>query len=305
MMERITLTRDGMELSARIGGDGPLVILLHGFPDTWESWHQQWPVLIKAGYRCLVPTMRGYEPGSARLDKAHYGIDRVAADVIAWMDHLNVSQAHLVGHDWGAATAYLATAKFPERFISLSTLAIPHISGLKTGLRQHPIQLLNSSYMALFQLKGFSEWCCRRKDFGFIEFLWRRWSPDLQDSETRRRALAAVKKTLSDPHVLTATLNYYRAFFSPSNRPDPATMASPLQIPTQMLAGANDGCMDVRLYGCMDPGSFSAEWEVVRFPNAGHFMQLEVPDQVNERLLQWLQKFSAVEVEKPEIQHST
>jgi len=289
-MEMIKLKHDGLELSAWIGGEGPLVVLMHGFPDTYESWSSQWQALVSAGYRCLVPVMRGYDEGSAKKEIEFYAMERIAGDVVAWMDHLKEERAHIVGHDWGAVCAYLAASLFPQRIDSLTTLAIPHVSGMKVGIRRHPVQIVNSSYMLLFQLRGVSEWIVRRRNFAFIEFLWRRWSPNLTSSA---QSIERVKTVLKQPGVLTATLNYYRAFFAKRHKPSAELMARPLQMPTLMIAGESDACMDVRLYDYVEASSFLDEYKVVRLPEAGHFMQVEASQAINRLILAWIAKHSS------------
>ncbi|MGH1371061.1 MAG: alpha/beta fold hydrolase [Cellvibrionaceae bacterium] len=286
-MDRIQMDRDGLTLTALIGGDGPLVVLMHGFPDTHESWSNQWERLVKAGYRCLVPVMRGYETGSARAEVAHYATEQIVDDVMAWLDQLNVGAAHIVGHDWGAVNAYLVATTYPRRVLSLTTLAIPHVSGIRAGIKRHPIQIINSSYMLLFQWRGLAEWIVSRRDFAFIDYLWRRWSPNLSSS---RDDTLRVKQALRQPGVLTATLNYYRALFSSRHRPSQKVMSRTLEVPTLMIAGETDACMNVGLYDYIDPTFFADEWQIERLPIAGHFMQLEAPDQVSDLIVRWLQR---------------
>lgn len=288
-MEMIQLNHDGLTLSALLGGEGPLVILMHGFPDTYESWAHQWKSLISAGYRCLVPVMRGYDSGSARSDVKHYATERIVDDVIAWLDELDVDAAHIVGHDWGAVNAYLVATTYPHRVLTLTTLAIPHISGIRAGIKHHPRQVINSSYMLLFQFRGFAEWVVSRRDFSFIDFLWRRWSPNLPVS---RGDTARVKEALRQPGVLTATLNYYRALFARRYKPDEKLMSKVLEVPTLMIAGTSDACMHVGLYDHIDASFFADEWRIERLPTAGHFMQLEAPEAVSEQILAWLQQHS-------------
>lgn len=288
-MEMIQLNHDGLTLSALLGGEGPLVVLMHGFPDTHESWSHQWQSLIAAGYRCLVPVMRGYDTGSARPDVGHYATERIVGDVVAWLDELEVEAAHIVGHDWGAVNAYLVATTYPRRVLTLTTLAIPHVSGIRMGIKHHPSQIINSSYMLLFQFRGFAEWVVSRRNFSFIDFLWQRWSPNLPAS---RGNTARVKEALSQPGVLTATLNYYRAFFARRYKPDEKLMAKTLEMPTLMIAGTTDACMHVGLYDHIDASFFADDWLVERLPTAGHFMQLEAPEAVSEQILGWLKKHS-------------
>lgn len=297
-METIQLHRDGLSLSALIGGDGPLVILMHGFPDTHESWRHQWESLIDAGYRCLVPVMRGYEIGSANAEVGRYAITEIVDDVMAWLDQLDTDAAHIVGHDWGAVSAYLVATSHPGRVMTLTTLAIPHVSAMRLGIRRHPIQLINSSYMLLFQFRGLAEWIVSRRNFAFIDFLWRRWSPNLasESFETDR-----VKRALNQPSVLTATLNYYRAFFDRRYKPNHALLTRTLEMPTLMIAGGADGCMDVGLYDHIDGSFFASDWQIEQLPNAGHFMQLEAPETVSEKILSWLNRHSRGDANETEV----
>ncbi len=284
----LTLEANGLRFSARSEGAGPVVLCLHGFPDHAGSFRFQATALAGAGYRAVLPTLRGYEPSSIPQD-GDLHIVRMAEDVVGWIDDLGAERVHLVGHDWGAVIAYAAVALAPERFHSLTTLAIPHPGRLQAGLRKVPSQLRNSWYMMFFQLRGLSDWVVERNDWAFIERLWRDWSPGWT---LPAEELAEVKRTLAQPGVKRAALGYYRAMAdrrSEAGRATAELLERRIEVPTLALTGAKDGCMDTRLHDLvMREEDFPAGLVVRRFDEAGHFLHQEVPEAVNEVLLGWL-----------------
>ncbi len=291
-----TLSASGMLFSAltseRAAGPGPVVLCLHGFPDHHRTWRLQIPALAAAGYRVVAPLLRGYEPSSQPIDDDYHTV-RCVEDVLGFIDALDGLPVHLIGHDWGAVIGYQVAARAPERLLSLTTLAVPHLRSLATprALRALPRQLRNSWYVAFFQLRVVSDLVLRQGDFALVERLWRDWSPGYQQPAEELRLL---KRTLRQPGVAAAALGYYRAFFDPFSR---ATLASwrlaraPVSVPTLALTGAQDGCLDTRLHdACMRPEEFPRGVEVRRIAGAGHFLHLERPDAVNAAILAWLRK---------------
>jgi len=288
--EALTLHANGLTFSALEQGAGPVVLCLHGFPDHARSFRFQLPALAAAGFRAIAPTLRGYEPSSQPQD-GDYHVVRMAEDVVGWLDDLGEKQVHLVGHDWGAVIAYAACALAPERFRSLTTLAIPNPGRLAQGIRKYPGQLRNSWYMFFFQLRGIADRAVEARDWALIDKLWRDWSPGwkLPDDE-----MASVKRALAQPGVKRAALAYYRAAFSPRSESAKQTQklaASKIAVPTLAATGARDGCMDTRIHDvAMVDEDFPAGVEVVRMDNAGHFMHQEDPDGFNRILLGWLER---------------
>jgi pimeloyl-ACP methyl ester carboxylesterase len=286
-----TLHASGLAFSALTQGDGPLVLCLHGFPDNRRSFRLQLPALAAAGFRAVAPTLRGYEPSSQPED-GDYHIVRMAEDVVGWIDDLDQERVHLVGHDWGAMIGYAAAALAPERFWSLTTLAIPHPGRLqKAGIRILPRQIRNSWYMFFFQLRGIADRAVEARDWAFIEKLWRDWSPGW---ELPAEELALVKATLGQPGVKRAALSYYRSMFdfrSVAAKETARLLASEIRVPTLALTGALDGCMDTRLHDlAMKPEDFPAGLRVTRVEGAGHFLHQEKPEEVNRILLDWLRR---------------
>ena len=291
--DEITLHANGLSFSAQTRGQGPVVLCLHGFPDQMRSFRHQLPALAEAGYRAVSPMLRGYEPSSQPAD-GDYHVVRMAEDLVGWIDDLGEQQVHLVGHDWGAIIAYAAAAMAPERFHSVTTLAIPHVGAMERndGFRKVPGQLRNSWYIFFFQLRGLADLVVSARNWAFIDKLWRDWSPGWQPPAEE---LEAVKHTLAQPGVRRAALGYYRAMFSISSatRQTRKLHAQPIQVPTLALTGALDGCMDTRMHDvAMTAEDFPAGFSVERVEEAGHFLHQERPQEVNRLLLEWIQRHS-------------
>lgn len=285
--------RGQLEFSTLAMGDGPLVLCLHGFPDNAGSYRHQLPILAQAGYRAISMTLRGYEPSSLP-DDADYALEALAGDVIACLDDLGVERAHLVGHDWGAAIAYTAGGEWPQRFLSLTTMAVPHAGRFLTEAPAHPKQLLLSWYMLFFQLRGIADYVVERRDFRFIERLWRSWSPGW---DFPRDVIEDVIATLRQPGVKKAALGYYRASLSPGALPvTPGRRRAArykVAVPTLAMTGEKDGCIDSGVFqDLMYPEDFPGGLEVRCIPGAGHFLHQEDPETVNALLLEWLAKNS-------------
>lgn len=283
-----TINIDGRKHSYISKGAGPTVILLHGFPDNAETWRAQIDYLAAAGYRCIAPTLRGYE--SSSLAKHYFVMDSVE-DVRAIQQELELEQFHLVGHDWGAIIGYAFSAKYPEALKSLNCLAIPHLSIFNVGLKEVPKQRKNSAYIAFFQIPYIAEWWCRCNNFAFIEWLWRRWSPSWDFSEDD---IAPVKQQLAQKGVLSATLGFYRHLYRKGREPSQAASVARVKVPCQVLAGENDGCMDVRMFEILQREKpFLNAYQLHIIDGAGHFMQREQPKKINRLLEEWLNKYDS------------
>ncbi|MCW5829906.1 MAG: alpha/beta hydrolase [Deltaproteobacteria bacterium] len=287
-IRKITLKASGMDFPALETGSGPLVLLLHGFPDHNRTWRLQMPALAAAGFRAIAPVMRGYSPSCQPRDN-DYHVIRMAEDVLGWMDCLGETKCHLVGHDWGAIVTYASGTIAPDRFHSLTTLAVPHLRRMPTGLRELPGQIRNSWYMIFFQLRILADVIVERNDWAFIERLWRDWSPGWQWPPEE---MAELKKTFGQPGVRKAALNYYRAFFDPlsqASRDTRAATTARINVPTLALTGEADGCMDTRLYDIvMRAEDFPGGLQVERVKGTGHFLHQENPVEVNRLVLNWI-----------------
>lgn len=288
-IETIRLHHGPLEFTALTAGSGPLVLLLHGFPDTPYGWTPQITALAEAGFRAVAPFMRGYEPSSQPSDSDYHAI-RMAEDVVAWADQLNGEAVHLVGHDWGANIAYAAAALAPERFASLTTLAVPHPVRFAEAYALSAEQQARSAYILAFQAAGFEAEVVH-DDCAYLEALWRAWSPHWSIPAD---LLSAMRSCFAAPGVAQAALSYYRHAFDPVSEAGQATaalFARPIHVPTLGLCGAEDQCITADVFmGAMRPSDFPTALQVERIEGAGHFLHAERPDAVNAVLLKWLHR---------------
>lgn len=289
-VELLTLEHEGLVFSARAMGSGPLVLMLHGFPDDFHSFDEQMEAIAAQGYRVVAPMMRGYEPSSCS-PRDLYHLIHLASDVFAWMHHLNARQCHLVGHDWGALTSYVAAALQPKKFASLTTLAIPHLRRGLQGVAGVPAQLVKSAYILLMQFPKMSELIVEREDYAFVETLWQRWSPGWHYSPDE---IEQVKSTFRGTGVVHAATQYYRCLLQPlslSTQQSWRLLTSRVSVPTLAITGEKDGCMDSRLYdSLMREQDFEKGLEVRRIAEAGHFLHREAPLEVNAMILDWIRQ---------------
>lgn len=271
----------GQHLAALTWGpeDGPLAVLLHGFPDTAHTWRHLGPALAADGWRVVAPFLRGYAPSGLAADGS-YHVPALAQDAIAVHAALGGDdRAVLVGHDWGAITAHGVGAADANPYRALVTIAVPPVPALVPGIRDVPLALrqVGLSWYTLFhQLPALPERVFERH----VARLWRRWSPGY-DATTD---LAHLAGSLPDRAHRAASVDFYRA--APRWGSLPATYAhladcwlQPPRVPTLYLHGARDGCLDARF--AARAGAHLPEGSRVEvLPNAGHFLQLEQPERV-------------------------
>jgi pimeloyl-ACP methyl ester carboxylesterase len=268
-------------------GSGPLVLALHGFPDTPRTFKYQMRMLAEAGYRVIAPYMRGYAPTDAPAEAA-YDKSALAQDAVALLAALSTEPAILIGHDWGAIAAYGAAILAPEKVSRLITLAVP--PGGRTGKAfvTNPLQQRRSWYIFFFQMP-YAEEAVAYNDFAFIERLWQDWSPNWQiDSKN----LEAVKTVFRQPGALTAALSYYRHTFNPANRRTAssviaARMFDPISVPSLYIHGEADGGIGVEVIEGMED-LFTGPFQQCILPGAGHFVHQEQAEKVNQVILEFL-----------------
>jgi pimeloyl-ACP methyl ester carboxylesterase len=290
--ETLSLSAGNMTFAALAWGppDGPLALCLHGYPDTARTWRHLGPYLAERGWRVVAPYTRGYAPTGLAPDGS-YQLGALTRDVVELHRALGGDdRAVLIGHDWGAATAYAVGGHAPELFRRIVTMAVGpapvafsslrSVSRVKSDIRLILRQLRMSWYMAFQLLPGISERALPR----LIPRLWADWSPGYDAHEDVPAVLAA----LSAPGRATAALRYYRGYFLPWTRSreyaaEQAHMFDIPPVPLLYLHGERDGCqlpeIAQRASAMLPPGS---RFELV--PGVGHFMQLERPDDVNERI---------------------
>ena len=277
---------NGIDFACIEEGSGPLVLLLHGFPDTATTWSHQMSALAAAGYRAVAPYLRGYYP-SEIPQNGFYDKATLATDVAELIRTLGAGQpVHLVGQDWGAIISYAVLAAFPELIRRAVVMAVPHPAQVaKSMLDAKHIQ--RSFHWWFFQLPHLPEKAIVENDFAFIDYLWRYWSSPGHDDAAH---LVEIKAMLGQPGVLAATLGYYRAMLDPG-KGDPALhqtrvlMDRPISVPTLALCGGDDLRADLMTNQAQ---YFSGEYDYQEVPGAGHFLHREKPAEVTRLVLDWL-----------------
>jgi pimeloyl-ACP methyl ester carboxylesterase len=272
-----TVRANGLQFGVLEAGSGPLALCLHGFPDAAYTWRHLLPALAGAGFHAVAPFMRGYAPTAVPADGA-YHLGALVADAVALHEVLGGDgDAVLIGHDWGAEAAYGAAAFAPDRWRRLVTLAVPP-AALDEVLFSDYEQLKRSFYLFMFRdPAGLAETAVARDDLAFLDKLWRDWSPGFQSGEH----LARVKDCLRQPANLAAALGYYRAAV------DQEAAARQAPQPTLYLHGARDGCIGVDLVRGAERLLAPSSGMIV-IDEAGHFLHLEEPGQVNDHILSWV-----------------
>lgn len=276
---------NGLRFGYFEAGNGPLVLLLHGFPDTPHTWDLLSPYLVAAGYRVVAPYLRGYPPSQAPAD-GNYSVLELAKDVIALIASIGYSEAIVIGHDWGAFAAYAAANLAPERIRKLVTLAIPHPHSLKPNLRT----MWKARHFITFQFRGWALSQLRKNDLAGIDEIYRRWSPGWSFSA---EDLAPVKASLREPGGLAAVLGYYWSFqqtaYGPQGEQIRQLVQAKTKVPTLALFGEDDGALDQSNLE-QTRRCFENTYHLLRIPSAGHFLHREAPQSVNEYILAFLKE---------------
>jgi pimeloyl-ACP methyl ester carboxylesterase len=252
-------------------GSGPLVLLLHGFPDTARTWDRVRPALVDAGYRVVAPFMRGYAP-TERPDRAPTA-ETLGRDALALIEACGESRARVVGHDWGAVAAYAAAMLAPERVERLLTAAVPHPGAVKPS----PRLLWHVRHFINLNLPGAAR-RLRRDDFAYVETLFRRWSPHWDCSQAD---VDAVRESLSQPGSAEAAVSYYRMLLRPSR-----LFRRKIEVPTRVISGVDDTAVRPASFESAER-FFEDTYEVITLPG-GHFVHRERPEAFIEAVLEWL-----------------
>ncbi|WP_341711400.1 alpha/beta fold hydrolase [Erythrobacter sp.] len=269
-MEEHRVISGDVELAVHVTGEGPSVLLIHGFPDDHEVWENQVPALVAAGYRVIAPDTRGCGNSSIPASVADFRIDRLVADMIAVLDHFGIAKALLVAHDWGALIGWRLAIAHPERIERYVALSVGHPAALGAGgLRQ----MLKSYYIFLFQIRGLGEWLMRGRNWRMVRAMAR----------TPQEAQRAVDR-LSRRGRLTAGIDYYRANIRMFRQRDVPHCTG---VPVLGVASEGDPYITerpMRETGRFVDGPF--RFELVR--NAGHWLQRDAPETVNSLLVDFL-----------------
>ena len=261
--------------------DGPLVLLLHGFPEFWWSWRHQLVALGDAGFHAVAPDLRGY----GATDKPPRGYDgyTLSADVAGLIRALGARDAQVVGHDWGGALAWTTATLHPSVINRISVLSCPHPLRFVEAFRNDRQQLRMSRYMAGFQMPRLPE--KRLQEGDLVQRLMSRWAgPGFPDEESLRRC----KEAMTIPSAAACSLEYYRWSFRSRVRPSgwrfSRLLDQGVHVPVLQLHGSEDG--GIRPETAHGSGRWAhGAYELAVLEGLGHFPHEEAPELVTELLL--------------------
>ena len=268
-MESLRVENGDVGLRLNVEGDGPTVLLLHGWPDTSALWDEVAPLLVNAGYRVAVPDLRGCGESDKPDDVDLYRMHHLVGDVGAIIDALDVEKVNLVGHDWGANLAWATAAFRPDLVERLAALSVGHPTAFcSSGLDQQ----LKSWYMLLFHFDGLGEAFLRQKDYAGM----RRWVRHPRGEE--------IIKELERDGQMRTHLMWYRANARPDMFLSPAPVLPPIQSPTLGIWSSGDGALTERQM--TESATYCAgEFRYRRLESYGHWIPLEAPAELSSELL--------------------
>jgi pimeloyl-ACP methyl ester carboxylesterase len=263
---------NGVKIHYASLGKGPLMVMLHGFPDFWYTWRDQMAAL-SGQYQTVAIDLRGYNLSDKPKGVDNYDMRLLAGDVAAVIKHLGRDKAIIVGHDWGGAVAWQFAIHAPQMTEKLIILNLPHPRGLRRELANNPQQQKNSQYARNFQQEG-----------AHLKLTAEGLSAWVKDAEAKPKYLEAFRR--SD---FEAMLNYYKKNYPRDSSGEDTTPLVKVKAPVLMIHGLNDTALL--------PGALNNTWEwlekdltLVTIPGAGHFVQQDASDLVTRSMKMWLNR---------------
>lgn len=254
-------------------GKGPLVVMIHGFPDYWYSWREQMPELAKH-FQVVAIDQRGYNKSDKPEGVENYRMDNLVGDVLAVVDHFKQEKATIVGHDWGGAVAWAFAMRHPDRIDRLIICNLPHPKGLARELANNPKQQANSQYARNFQQPKAHELIKPE----FLVMILR-----IKDAAVRDQYLQAFQRS-----SMEGMLNFYKANYPREPYKDDVDYPK-VKCPVLLFHGLKDSALL--------PGALNGTWDwidneltIVTIPNAGHWVQTDAAETVTKNMVRWLGK---------------
>lgn len=273
---------NGVELHYVSAGRGPLVLLLHGFPEFWYSWRHQIEPLAQT-HTVVAVDQRGYNCSSKPAGSAAYTLDHLVEDVRALIVHLGHERAVIVGHDWGGAVAWSFAMRYPEMTHRLAVLNLPHPMLMRRALKINLRQMVRSWYIGFFQIPRLPEWLLARGNYRLLTRSLTNWvqRPDVFTSSD----LAIYRAAWAQPGALTAMLNWYRALRL--DRHFYTTVSSIITRPALLIWGTNDLALGQELtYGTE---RFVSDLRIRYLNGISHWVHQEAAVEVNAVLVPFVQ----------------
>ena len=276
------LSVNGVRLHLLEAGSGPLVILLHGFPENCYAWSGQIPPLVKAGFRVVAPDLRGYHASDKPKGIHAYRLDQLASDVEALILALGEDSAYVVGHDWGGVIAWMVAMMFPERVRKLIIINAPHPTRYLQMLWR-TTQLLRSWYVFFFLCPYLPERIIKMNRCQRVRHLF--MNDPIKSDVYSSDQIDLFILGLSLPKALTSGLNYYRAGILYGFK-ILSTRSRPIHVPTLIIWGEKDRYLDIRLIDQLEP--LLTSLTIQRFPDASHWVIAEYPERVSRAIIGFL-----------------
>jgi pimeloyl-ACP methyl ester carboxylesterase len=262
---------DGVKLHYVSTGKGPLVVLLHGFPDFWYTWRDQMPALAKH-FHVVAIDLRGYNESDRPEGVENYAMDKLVSDVAAVLKHFKQDKATIVGHDWGGAIAWAFAMRHPEQTERLVVLNLPHPKGLMRELANNPQQRKNSQYARDLQKPE----AAQKLKPEMLTF----W---VKEADARKKYLEALRRS-----SMEGMLNYYKANYPKEPYKDDVEFP-PVKCSVLVIHGLQDTYLL--------PGALNDTWKwiekdltLLTVPKAGHFVHRDAPEVVTRTMVGWLRR---------------
>ena len=291
--QTVFIPTNGIHLHAEAAGpeDGPLVVLLHGFPENWAGWINQIGPLARSGMRVVAPDQRGYNLSDKPAGVEAYQMHELVEDAVGIIDAFGRDRAVVIGHDWGAAVAWQVALRHPHRVEKLVILNVPHPAAHAQSLVEKPTsgQMLRSWYIYMFQFRGLSEMLLGSVNAAGLRAMLKGSS---KPGTFKKHQIDRYVEAWKQPGAITAMLNWYRAAFrSAMDAGQKGYLEEShkrVTVPTLILWGQKDPALIPQL------AEWSLKWvdkgAVVRFPQATHWVQHDEAERVNNRILDFLQE---------------
>lgn len=268
----------GVTLHYVTQGEGPLVVLVHGFPEHWYGWRHQIPALVDAGFRVVAPDMRGYNLSDKPPNVEDYRLEKLGDDIGALVETLGESKAIVVGHDWGGVAAWMFAMRHPDKLAKLIVLNMPHPAVFAEAwgtLKQR----LKSFYFYFFRMRRFAAFIYRRFN-AFPQRLMLWW---FARRKPKWKDLAPYARAGRQPGAMRSMMTYYTALLR--RKPGDIELTK-ITAPVHVIWGMDDPAFSPEL---AEPGDHVANVTIHRQDGLGHFLHLENPERVNTALLQALE----------------
>jgi epoxide hydrolase 4 len=273
------LSTNGVKLHYVTQGKGPLMLMLHGFPEFWYSWRHQIPEFASR-YKVVAVDLRGYNESDKPTQANAYSLPMLIEDIKGAIYSLGYERCILVGHDWGGAIAWAVTDTYPELIERLIVLNMPHPAKFREGLRTLP-QLLKSWYIFLFQIPFLPEWILSQDNYmGAVKILTQTAMNPVAFSP---EAVESYRQAAAKPGAISSMLNYYRNLFRSNGF---KRNWQTLRMPTLLIWGENDAALGKEL--TFEMQAYVSDLSIRYIPDCGHWVQQEQPQLVNRYIHEWL-----------------